>query len=182
MGPQPTSVLCQVAPRPLTGQGPASVLGGAAILYLNGGRGPNAGSWSLLMPAVSPAMICLIAIRKTMISGSVVMMMPANSVDQPVWNSPKNRVMQTGRVHFSGDRSGTSGKKKSFHSGHELEHRHRRQSGSYQRHHDGAEDGELAGAVALAITLHTRARITDATLARLRGGIPSGGEPAAMTE
>ena len=62
-------------------------------------------------------MIWRVANRKTMISGSVVMMMPAKSVDQSVWNSPKKRVMPTGNVHFSDERSSTSGKKKSFHKG-----------------------------------------------------------------
>ena len=46
-----------------------------------------------------------VANRNTMINGSVVMMMPAKSVDQSVWNSPKKRVMPTGYVHFSDERN-----------------------------------------------------------------------------
>jgi len=58
---------------------------------------PTARSY-LLMPAVRPATICLVATRKSTTSGMVAMTSPANSVGQSVWYSPKNVVSPTGSV------------------------------------------------------------------------------------
>src|SRR6185503_11544611 len=71
----------------------------------------------LLMPAVSPATICLVATRKSTIRGTVAMTSPANSDDQSVENSPKNVVNPTGTVYFSRLRNSTNGNRKSFQIG-----------------------------------------------------------------
>lgn len=52
----------------------------------------------LLMPAVRPATICLVATRNSTTSGIVAMTSPANRVGQSVWYSPKNVVSPTGSV------------------------------------------------------------------------------------